>query len=272
MINTSNPNSGPRRVGDVLQNRYKITGVLNISNTSVVYQARDMRFPNVIRYTAVKEMPFPASDYILRDKMLDPFERKANVVAELYHPAIPKIYDYFSIRSHAYVVMEYINGRDLESVIKAMPAPLPLDVVIKWAIELCDALHYLHLCEPEPIIFRDLKPSHIMVDAQGHIRLIDFGIGRAFQMDDQIVNNEKYAPPEQIKGAELMPAADIYALGAVLHRILTDCDLRLPSSNPDTVAQLKIIAQSALQYRPEDRYPSMAVLKNALESLLPSSN
>src|SRR5258708_22258124 len=213
---------GTLQVGSVLQGRYKITGILGVGGMGSVYQARDMHFPNVTRHVAVKEMLNLASDNIGREVPLKYSECEANVVANASHPAIPKIFDYFSNKDRAYLVMEYINGHDLEAIVNRMPEFIPMDMVRKWAVELCDVLNYLHTHQPEPIIFRDIKPSNIMVDHQGNVRLIDFGIAKTFQSNQKgtMIGTEGYSPPEQYRG-ESSPAGDIYALGATLHHILT---------------------------------------------------
>src|SRR5215468_8656089 len=131
---------GSLQPGSVLQGRYKITGVLGVGGMGSVYQARDMHFPNVTRHVAVKEMLNLASDPNLREMTLKNFEREANILAELSHPSIPKIFDYFSNKDRAYLVMEYINGHDLEAIVNRMPDFLPIDLVYKWALELCDVL------------------------------------------------------------------------------------------------------------------------------------
>src|SRR5258707_7826588 len=190
---------GSLQPGSVLQGRYKITGVLGVGGMGSVYQARDMHFPNVTRHVAVKEMLNLAADPNLREMTLRNFEREANILAELTHPAIPKIFDYFSNKDRAYLVMEYINGKDMEAIVNSMPNFLPLDMVRKWALELCDVLDYLHTHQPEPIIFRDMKPSNIMIDQLGNVRLIDFGIAKAFESNKKgtMIGTEGYSPPEQ---------------------------------------------------------------------------
>jgi eukaryotic-like serine/threonine-protein kinase len=270
---------GTLQVNAVLQNRYKITGILGVGGMGSVYQARDMHFPTVTRYVAVKEMLNLASDPNLREMTLKNFEREANILAELSHRAIPKIYDYFSNKDRAYVVMEYINGKDLEAIVNSVPDFLPLDKVRQWALEICDVLDYLHTHQPEPIIFRDMKPSNVMIDQQGSVRLIDFGIAKTFQLNQKgtMIGTEGYSPPEQYRG-EASPAGDIYALGATLHHILTRRDPRLepPFSfaerqvrqiNPRVTPELETIIMRALSYEPTDRYPSAGAMKEAFENL-----
>ena len=270
---------GTLQVNSVLQGRFKITGVLGVGGMGSVYLARDMHFPTVQRMVAVKEMLNLAVDPNLREMMLRNFEREANILAELSHPAIPKIYDYFSNKDRAYLVMEYINGKDLEILVNAQPDFLPIEMVRKWAAELCDVLNYLHT-RPEPVIFRDVKPSNIMIEgSQGHIRLIDFGIAKAFQSNQKntMIGTEGYSPPEQYRG-EASPAGDIYAIGATLHHILTRRDPRLEppfsfverpirQSNPKVPPEFESIVMRALAYDPSGRFPSAAAMRDAIENL-----
>src|SRR5260221_5040016 len=270
---------GSLQPGSVLQGRYKITGVVGVGGMGSVYQAGDMHFPNVTRHVAVKEMLNLASDPNLREMTLKNFEREANILAKLSHPAIPKIFDYFSNKDRAYLVMEYINGRDLEAIINSMAEFLPLDMVRKWALELCDVLSYLHTHQPEAIIFRDVKPSNLMIDQQGNVRLIDFGIAKAFQTNQKgtMIGTEGYSPPEQYRG-EASPAGDIYAVGATLHHTLTKRDPRLEppfsfaerpihQTNPQAPGDLEAIVMHALTYEPEGRYATATAMKAPLEAL-----
>ncbi len=275
---------GSLQPGSVLQGRYKITGVLGVGGMGSVYQARDMHFPNVTRHVAVKEMLNLASDPHLREMTLKNFEREANILAELSHPAIPIIFDYFSNKDRAYLVMEYINGHDLEAIVNRMPEFIPMDMVRKWAVELCDVLNYLHTHQPEPIIFRDIKPSNIMVDHQGNVRLIDFGIAKTFQSNQKgtMIGTEGYSPPEQYRG-ESSPAGDIYALGATMHHILTRRDPRLEppfsfverpirQTNPNVPSDFEAIVMRSLSYEPNARFPTAGAMKEAIESLNKPSN
>ena len=147
-----------------------------------VYQARDLNFANVTKLIAVKEMINMAQDQQLREQTMRNFERESEILATLSHPAIPQIYDYFSFGDRAYLVQEFIQGRDLEALLNnAGDKYLPLDKVLDWAVEICDVLQYLHTHDPEPIVFRDMKPSNIMIDHRSAVRLIDFGIAKTFQ-------------------------------------------------------------------------------------------
>ncbi|MGB9800507.1 MAG: PQQ-binding-like beta-propeller repeat protein [Thermanaerothrix sp.] len=253
-----------------------IQEVIGVGGMGSVYRARDLHFPNVVKIVAVKEMINQARDPMVRQTILHNFEREANLLVTLNHVAIPKIFDYFTHDERSYLVLEYINGKDLEAILNETEGFLPEDQVVKWAIEICDVLDYLHNHKPEPIIFRDLKPSNVMINQNGHVMLIDFGIAKLFREGQKgtMIGTEGYSPPEQYRG-EATPLADIYALGATLHHLLTKRDPRLepPFSfaerpirkiNPGVSPELETIVNTALQYNPEDRFPSAAVMKEAL--------
>ncbi len=180
--------------GQTLQNRYLIMGVLGVGGMGSVYQARDLHFPNVTKLVAVKEMMNLAPDPALREMIVRNFEREANLLATLSHPSIPKIYDLFSHKDRSYLVMEYIAGKDLEAVLAETEGFLPETQVVEWALQLCDVLTYLHSHQPDPIVFRDMKPSNVMIDERKKVRLIDFGIARGFQAGQRGTGVQTVAP------------------------------------------------------------------------------
>ena len=241
-----------------------------------VYLARDQHFPNVVKLVAVKEMVNRSPDSLVRKTIVQNFEREANILATLNHPSIPRIYDYFSESNRSYLTLEFINGKDLEVIINETSGFLTEERVLGWAIELCDVLSFLHNHKPDPIIFRDMKPSNVMVNLQDHIVLVDFGIAKRFQVGQKgtMIGTEGYSPPEQYRG-EAGPLADIYALGATLHHALTRRDPRLepPFSfgerplrkiNPAVSAELEAVVSTALQYNPGDRFQSAQAMKETL--------
>ncbi len=243
-----------------------------------VYRARDQHFPTVVKLVAVKEMINRAPDPIVRKTIVQNFEREANILATLNHPYIPRIYDYFSEDNRSYLVMEFINGKDMEAVIAETAGFLAEERVLNWAIELCDVLIFLHGHKPDPIIFRDMKPSNVMVNLQDHIVLVDFGIAKPFQLGQKgtMIGTEGYSPPEQYRG-EAGPLADIYSLGATIHHALSRRDPRLepPFSfgerplrkiNPAISLELETVLNTALQYNPADRFQSIEAMKEALLS------
>ncbi len=267
------------QVGSVLQNRYRITGVVGVGGMGSVYQARDLRFPNVVRYVAVKEMLNPNTDQGVREMTLRTFERESDMLASLSHPAIPGIYDYFPSKTRAYLVMEFINGRDLDAMLNASSGRLPVDMIQQWALELCDVLGYLHEQKPEPIVFRDVKPSNIMIDQHGRLRLVDFGIAKIFQQGQKgtMIGTEGYSAPEQYRG-EASPASDVYGIGATMHHLLTGQDPRLEAPftfderpirelNPDVSPEFEAVVMKALSFEITDRYPNAGAMREALESI-----
>jgi serine/threonine protein kinase/outer membrane protein assembly factor BamB len=267
---------GSLKAGSVLQERYSVIGILGVGGMGAVYKARDMRFPNVTKLVAVKEMINLAPDPSLRQMIVRNFEREANLLATLNHPAIPKIYDLINFEDRSYLVMEYIEGKDLEALLNDSQGFLPEQQVLSWAIQLCDVLTYIHSHEPDPIVFRDLKPSNVMIDQHENVRLIDFGIAKGFQAGQKgtMIGTEGYSPPEQYRG-EAGPAGDLYALGAAIHHLLTKRDPRIepPFSfserpirklNPSISPQFEVVINTSLAYNPTDRYRSAATMKDAL--------
>jgi serine/threonine protein kinase len=262
--------------GANLVDRYLVQEVVGVGGMGAVYRARDMHFHKVVKLVAVKEMINQARDPLVRKTIVQNFEREANILATLHHPSIPRIYDYFSEEERSYLVLEFINGKDMEAILGEMDEFLPEEQVITWAIELCDVLHYLHNHKPEPVIFRDMKPSNVMINQHNHVILVDFGIAKPFQAGQKgtMIGTEGYSPPEQYRG-EATPLADIYALGATLHHMLSRRDPRLepPFSfserpvrkmNPNISIELETVINTALQYNPEDRFKSAEAMKDAL--------
>lgn len=267
--------------GATLQDRYQVLGTLGVGGFSSVYKARDMHFPTVTRLCAVKEMVHVNRDPKIRQMATASFEREASILATLDHPAVPDVYDFFTESDRSYLVIEYINGRDLEALLSEQATTFPVDTVIDWSLQLCNVLEYLHSHEPNPVIFRDLKPSNIMLDHHGRVRLIDFNIAKLFQtgLKGTMIGTEGYSPPEQYRG-ESSPAGDIYALGATLHHLMTRQDPRteppfsfadrpINEVNLDIPAEFEAIISRCLSYDAADRYQKVIELRQALESIAP---
>jgi len=261
--------------GAILQDRYEIITVLGLGGMGAVYQARDLRFTGVARLCALKEMTCTTPDPQVRRLAIQNFEREANILASLNHPAIPKIYDYFSEGIRSYLALEYIDGEDLEALMGDTEQMLPQEQVVDWAVQICDVLSYLHSQDP-PIVFRDMKPSNIMLRPPNHIVLVDFGIARVFEAGQKgtMIGTEGYSPPEQYRGTA-NPQGDIYALGATLHHLITRRDPRLEPPftfheepprllNPAISADLEAVIMKALEYEPERRFASAKEMKDAL--------
>ncbi len=262
----------------VLAERYEIEQVLGVGGMSTVYRARDLRFENVIRYCAVKEMPDTAPDPKTGALRLQNFQREASLLATLSHPGIVRIYDYFPQDNRVYLVLEYIDGKDLETILDEAQGPMREADVINWAIQICQVLSYLHHHKPQPIVFRDMKPSNIMLVGDDKVTLVDFGIAKVFQSDKKgtMIGTEGYSPPEQYRGlAE--PRGDIYALGATMHHLLTGSDPRTQTPftfherpprliNPKVSPWIESVVMRALEYEIERRWTSADELLEALQT------
>ncbi|MCG8351725.1 MAG: serine/threonine-protein kinase [Chloroflexales bacterium] len=263
--------------GSILQNRYAVEGALGVGGMSVVYLGRDLRFKDVVRPCAIKEMYQSAPDSNTRLLNLKNFEREASLLATLHHPAIPRVYDFFEENSRIYLILELVPGKDLETVLDEVGSPFDEVRVGRWAVQICDVLHYLHNHQPESIVFRDMKPSNVMVTTDDRIVLIDFGIARMLNRSDRkgtMIGTEGYSPPEQYRGVA-EPQSDLYALGATLHHLLTGSDPRLETPftfqdrpirqlNLSVSPEMDAIIARALEYDMSARWSTAIEFKEAL--------
>ena len=269
--------TGALRPGTLLQDRYQILDTLGVGGFSSVYRARDMRFPAVTKLRAVKEMVLFTADPKLREQTVLSFKREASMLAVLNHPAIPDISDYFIEGNRSYLVLDLIDGKNLQNWLEDSNTLIDEQRALDWALQICEALVHLHGQKPHPIIFRDLKPSNIMLDLENQIRLIDFGIAKLFEADQDrgtMIGTEGYTPPEQYRG-EATPAVDIYAFGATLHHLMTRQDPRqetpftfkerpIRHANPNISIAFEAVVNRCLAYDPKDRFPDAMALNEVL--------
>jgi serine/threonine protein kinase len=266
--------------GVVLSRRYKIVRLLGEGDFGRVYQALDIRSTQAPRYVAIKEMPM---------QMIVDCERQADLSANLLHPTIPRLYGYFSTPTHAYLVKQYIEGANLETLLEQQPGFMEEKRIICWAIQLCDALDFLHHHPYHPIVFRDLKPNNVMVDSSDRVYLVDFELARVFppgffsetlppykhMRKGLAIGTPGYSPPEQYRG-RVTPQSDIYALGATLHHLLTRRDPRkeppftfhehpVRSINPSVSVELENIVMKALNRKMKERFPTAKEMQIALQ-------
>ena len=220
--------------GTLVLGRYSVERLLGKGGMSNVYLARDLHFSSPHNFRALKEMIGRLDD----QNHLSNFEREANVLASLRHPRIPRVYDYFTIYHHAYLVLDFIEGQDLEVILNQTPGMARPEDVVEWMLQLCDIVEYLHI-QPTPIIiFRDVGLNNIVLTPEGEIILIDVGIAKRLQkaaaMDAHPLGASSYASPEMYEG-RAERRSDIFALGATMHHLLTKqdprCGLHLPSTN-----------------------------------------
>lgn len=230
----------------LLQGRYRLLGQVGQGGMGLVYRAEDTHLGN--RLVAVKEMSSHGLSPEEVVEVTESFQREALLLAQLTHPNLPRIYEQFSEGTRWYLVMDFIEGETLEARLARIPAGrLPVPEVLQLGIQLATVLVYLHTRQP-PIIFRDLKPSNIMLTPDGRLYLIDFGIARFFKpgqsKDTTPFGSSGYAAPEQYGKAQTTPQADIYSLGATLHQLLSGTD---PSQTPFVFAPLHLADPAGLE-------------------------
>jgi serine/threonine protein kinase len=204
----------------LLAGRYQMGQLLGSGGFGAVYLATDERLRRSVAIKVCSTRWLPPHE---ADEAAHLFQREALTLAQLRHPGLTAIWDYFSHDDSWYLVMEYVPGQTLRDLLRQVHGPLPQAEAIDYARQLCAVLGYLHTRQP-PIVFRDLKPANIMVTPDGHLKLIDFGIARLFSPDKAAdtaqFGTPGYAPPEQY-GGQTEPRSDIYSLGVVLHQMLT---------------------------------------------------
>lgn len=259
-------------IGTLLDGRYKILSEIGHGGMSVVYMALNEK---ANKTWAVKE--------IRKDGKMDFNTVRQGLVAEidtlkcLNHPNIPSVIDVIEDEESFIIVMDYIEGNSLDKALEEHGAQ-PQEYVIEWAKQLCDALGYLHSCNP-PIIYRDMKPANIMLKPDGNITLIDFGTAKTYEIDlgeTTGIGTIGYAAPEQYIGSGLGRTdarTDIYCLGITLYHLLTGIDpckyvisnRSVRAVNPALSPGLDAIIIKCTEPQPEDRYQSCAELLYALE-------
>jgi len=259
-----------------LLDKYNIMGLVAVTDLGAVYLVEDKRSHEIY---AMKELrPSRASSDEDRDYAVDKFIKEAKLLQNLNFTSVPKIQKYFSFEGNHYIIMEFIEGLDLEGMVKSTGTPgLPQEIVIDWGIEICEVLSCLHNYNP-PIIYRDMKPANIMIrNIDRSVVLIDFGI--AFPMYEELkgfartqIGTMGYMAPEQFHG-KVSPSSDIFSLGGTLYFALTAQIqqvfnyIPMKTFVPDISDELDRIIGRTLKIRPEDRFASAADLKKALQNL-----
>ncbi|MDM8532280.1 serine/threonine-protein kinase, partial [Anaerolineales bacterium HSG25] len=212
---------GTIQEGEVLENRYKLNKILGKGGFGAAYLAEDIRLH---RECVVKQMLVPRGRSAKQIKVLqDNFEQEANLLAQLNqpgHPHIPEIYDYFSDETGSYLVMKYIEGKDLGDVIKQSDGLLPWRETVRYVIDMCDALDYMHTKGKTAVMHRDIKPGNVLLGNDGRLWLVDFGLASAGGAENESSGSPGYTPLEQWFG-KAEPTSDVYATGATLHYMLS---------------------------------------------------
>lgn len=252
--------------------QYQILGNLGKGGMGKVYLAEDIK--NHKKY-AVKEQQ-------ITEKNLQLILSEINIQKKLNNPALPQIALVHKTETHIYIIMDYIQGRTLEAMLEETGF-FPQDRVRKWASQICNILQYLHSLE-QPVVYRDLKPSNIMIDYEDNVRLIDFGIAQEYENTEHIEQSKKksltltrgYAAPEQYDSRYRADVrTDIYALGVTLHYLLTGKNPLKPPYHFEKVRKLKSeisyameeVVRKCLQPNPDHRYATAEILYHELTNL-----
>ena len=258
-------------IGSVIDGKYKILNKIGQGGMSTVYLAMNER---ANKPWAVKEVRKDgAADFeVIKQSQI----METNLLKKLDHPNLPSIVDVIDQKDCFLIVMDYIEGKPLSDALKEQNS-LPCEDVIEWAKQLCDVLEYLHTRKP-PIIYRDMKPSNVMLQPDGTVKLIDFGIAREFKekkiQDTTCLGTRGYAAPEQFGGQGQTDArTDIYCLGATIYHLVTGHNPSEPPYemypirhwNPAFSSGLEKIILKCTQRNPDDRYQSCAELLYALD-------
>jgi serine/threonine protein kinase len=260
--------------GTLLINRYEIIRIIKTGGMGAIYLGFDIYSDC---HCAVKQMFLYEEDPLINKYITGRFLSEAKLLLELDHPSIPKVMDYFNQESHNYyMVMDYIEGQDLFSwalkYTEETGRDIPEELVVKWAIELCDVFIYLH-SRLTPVIHRDLNPTNIILrDKDEKIILVDFGFARPVSPGATMtagIGTDTYSSPEQQKG---FPdhRSDLYSLGATMHFLLTLEESKAYSFCPvreirlDVSEKTERVIEKSLNFLPKDRFSSAEEMKEAL--------
>lgn len=261
----------------VLQGKYALTRLLGSGGFGAVYQAEQLALGK--SPCAIKELlPEANATASQRQSASEQFRLEASILAQLSHPALPRVSDFFVEDGRQYLVMEYVEGETLEERLQRMNAPLAESQVKAWAETLCDVLTYLHTRQPNPVIHRDIKPANIKITPDNRLKLIDFGIAKLMGIHTQDAAravSPPYSPMEQYgKGTDAR--SDVYALGVTLYQLITN---HLPPEAPDLTSHqvvppqqlnptistgLQIVILKAMANDPTQRYQTAIEMKRAL--------
>lgn len=258
------------KAGTVLDNKYELLKQIGSGGLSTVYLARDIRLNKMWAVKVVQAKRNNQSNPIFNSVI-----QEAQMMKSFSHPAIPNIIDIVACQNFVAIVMDYVEGETLETIVEEYGAQ-PVDRVVDWAKQICDVLGYLHSQNP-PHIYRDMKPSNVILQPNSSIKIVDFGLMRTYKpnqkQDTCNLGTQGYAAPEQYGGRGQSDArTDIYGLGMTMYHLLTGIDPKetdfavkpIRQINPSLPKGLEYIVEKCTQIDPANRYQSCAELQNDL--------
>ncbi len=264
----------PLALGSILKDRYRIEEQLGKGGMGAVYLAHDLTLDLRV---ALKE------NLSINPDSEEQFLREARLLAELRHPNLPRVTDYFVLKTRQYLVMDYIAGEDLHTCTQKQPPTVA--EVLNWADQVCSALAYLHAQSP-PVIHRDVKPANLKLQPDGSVVLVDFGLAKT---SDQAITatgarglTPGFSPPEQYGAQRTDARSDQYALAATLYNLFSqqkpaDSIQRMMKKaflkpilevNPAVPDYVNAALQRALSLDPDERFPSIREFQAALRGAL----
>lgn len=259
------------KVGDLIDGKYKILNEIGRGGMSTVYLAINEKANKPWAVKEVRKNGISNRELVKQSLMVE-----INLLKKLKHKGLPSIVDIIDQQDNYLIVMDYIEGITLENIMQE-DGVQPQEKVVDWAIQLCDVLQYLHTRKPA-IIYRDMKPSNIMLRSDGSVVLIDFGTAREFKErhveDTTCLGTQGYAAPEQFGGmGQTDERTDIYSLGATMYRLVTGHNPSEPPYemypithwNPRLSTGLEGIIAKCTSKDPKSRYQSAQEVRYALE-------
>jgi len=253
---------------DLFDGKYQIVKKIGQGGMGEVYLAKNIKLDTL---WAIKKISKSSKDKL--DFLAEP-----NIMKKLNHPAIVRIFDIVEDEENIYIVEDYVEGVSLEEQLNKF-RKFDEKLVINWAKQICDALSYLHTLKPNAIVYRDMKPSNLMVEKDGKIKIIDFGIAREYKTDSDsdttYIGTKGYAAPEQYGTAQTDSRTDIYSLGVTLYHLATGKSPNDPpyeirpirEFNPNLSKGLEYIIGKCTMQDPNKRYQSIAKLLDDLTNI-----
>lgn len=258
--------------GDLIKERYRVLKPIGEGASGKVYLVEDSGSGNELM--ALKELNLTGASPVEIREFSELFQREIAMLQSMKHKGLPLFIDSFSLEDSQFLVMEYIEGETLDEIMERNRRPFTAEELIPLAYQLASILEYLHTRKPHPVIYRDLKPSNIMLTGKGTLKLIDFGIARHYNpkklKDTHFMGTPGFSPPEQYGKGQSDVRTDMFSLGATLYFLLTGEDMiRFNFSFPplrdlvkDVPPELEDIIMRCLSINPGERFQTTTLLKH----------